>query len=138
MNEKISRLALYFLIIGDEFKKAYSQLEECPCSLRDMKIIQFLSTGNKSMSELADFMSLTAGSMTSAIDSLIEEKYVKRDFDKNDRRKINIQLTKKGEKIAELLLNKHFEISGNLLSKLSQKEQDEFLTLLGKITQNLN
>ena len=138
MNSNTAKLALYFLIIGDEFKKAFNKLNDCPCSLRDMKIVQFLSTGAKTMSELAEFMNLTAGSMTSAVDSLIESKLVKRDFDKNDRRKINIILTKKGENIAKQLHEKHFEISEKILSTLEKKEQEEFLNLLGKITSNLN
>lgn len=138
MNENTSQLALYFLIIGDEFKKAYDNIEECPCSLRDMKIIQALSTGEKTMSQLAEAMSLTAGSMTSAVDSLIKDKLVKREYNKEDRRRINIVLTKKGNNIAKLVLEKHYEISGKILETLEKNEQDEFLALLQKITKNLS
>ena len=137
MNKNTDRLVLYFLILGDEFKKVFNKINSCPCSLRDMKIIQYLSTGPKTMSELAEFMNLTAGSMTSAIDSLIKDKFVKRNFDKNDRRKINILLTQKGENIAKMLHEKHYEVSNKILDTISKKEQEIFLDLLEKITQKL-
>lgn len=129
----IEKLAMYFRIIGGEFKNETVCSMKSEWSMRDIKIIELLIENRKTMSELSIEMNLTPGSMTSAIDYLIKNNIVKREFDKDDRRKVFISLAKKGEKIGRDLVKTHNDISKKILSHLNSKEQNEFLDILDKV-----
>lgn len=137
MDDYILEFANNIEKIGKEFKK----LEICSnsqCNLRDMKILEFLFEGKKTMSELADYMDLTRGSMTTAIDSLINKKYVKREYDKNDRRKVYIVLIGDGKKMVKLIFEKHIEIATKMFNILNDEERKQFSNILNKISNGLN
>lgn len=131
MEDKVLKLSGYFENIGKEFKKVDMDCHDC--TMRDMKILEFLKTEKKTMSELAEHMELTKGSMTTAIDSLISNKYVKREADKDDRRKVYIVILAKGQKTVE----KHFElvkeVARKMLDVLDLEEKEQLIEILGKV-----
>ncbi len=132
-------LALLFLKIGKEFKKSFSSNDvKLDCSHKDMRIFEFLYSGPKSMKELAEEMNLTPGSMTTAIEKLVQQKFVKRVYDKEDRRKVSIDLLQKGKKIAEHMNLSSLTISNQMLDNLTSKERETLLNLLEKSTSNFN
>jgi|WetSurMetagenome_2_1015567.scaffolds.fasta_scaffold120878_2 DNA-binding MarR family transcriptional regulator len=53
------------------------------------------------MSEICNLLCISKSNLTAIIDSMIEKKLVKREYDKNDRRIIRIELTEKGGEIME-------------------------------------
>ncbi len=66
------------------------------------KTLLILYTENNSnMTLLCRMMNMEKGSYTSVIDSLIEKTLVSRERDKQDRRKVYIQLSKKGKSLVE-------------------------------------
>jgi len=77
MNENILKISKHFNAIGNEFKKMGSVCTSTECSIKETHIIEFLASGKKTMSELAINMNLTPGSMTTAIDVLIEKNTLK-------------------------------------------------------------
>lgn len=80
--------------------------------------------GTQSMSDIGKCLSMPKPHVTVIVDKLIEEGYVKRQSDPNDRRVVNILLTEKGLVDFESIKQ---EISENLkikLSKLSDEEQE--------------
>ena len=135
MATRKERLALCFNIIGKEFKSCMSELEEAPrnFSIKDMAVIQLLGEQPMMMSELAVQLNLTPGTMTTKVDNLIKKKFVERAFDSEDRRKVYIQLTLKGENIYKSILEQTLMISGNLLKKLDSTEQEEYVRLTEKL-----
>lgn len=135
MEDKVLKLASYFDYIGKEFKKIDMECHDC--NMRDMKILEFLDSGKKTMGELAEFMNLTKGSMTTAIDSLISNKYVKREFDENDRRKIYIALLPKGQKNAKKFSELNKEVAKKMLNVLEGDEKNQLIDILGKVCERL-
>jgi DNA-binding MarR family transcriptional regulator len=80
--------------------------------------------GTQSMSDIGKCLSMPKPHVTVIVDKLIEEGYVERQSDPNDRRVVNILLTEKGLEDFE---NIKQEISENLkikLSRLSDEEQE--------------
>jgi DNA-binding MarR family transcriptional regulator len=76
------------------------------------------------MSEICNILYISKPNLTSIIDSLIERKLVKREYDKKDRRIIRIQITEKGE---ETMKMKKIFIKNELKSifeKLNEKDMD--------------
>lgn len=73
---------------------------------------------------------------TRLVDKLIEKKLVNRKICENNRRKIEIFITKKGLEILKQLDTKIQETEAEILKPLSLKEQKTLRALINKITLN--
>ena len=89
------------------------------------------------MTELATECSLALSSMTGVVDRLVEKGCVKRARDEEDRRKVWVELDKKGEKIYRDLLESEMETIIAMIDSLNPDEQENFLRLLGKCVGSL-
>ena len=80
-------------IITDEFKDITNN---------DMHIIDAIGlSGENTMSVVAKKMGITAGSLTTAVNGLVNKKYVTRHRSEQDRRVVFLDLTEKGRKAYE-------------------------------------
>ena len=80
-------------IITDEFRDLTNN---------DMHVIEAVGTGDgRNMSSIARKLNITVGSLTTAMNSLVNKKYVERRRSEEDRRVVLISLLKKGEKAYE-------------------------------------
>ena len=73
---------------------------------------------------------------TRLVDKLIEKKLVNRKICENNRRKIEIFITKKGLEILKQLDTKIQETEAEILKPLSLREQKTLRALINKITLN--
>ena len=85
------------------------------------------------MSKLADNIGAKLPSMTMMIDNLAEEGLVERARDEQDRRKVIVRLTDKGRKIRGDFLEQRNQIAQQLFAKLSKKDEQELMGLLGRV-----
>lgn len=103
-------------------------------------LISIYDNEKKSMGELCSDVDLKSGSLTTLIDNLVEKGYVKREFDKNDRRKILVCLTEKGKNFTNTI-SKSFEDNAlSKIEKLNDRESKDFfeaIKILKKITVKL-
>lgn len=136
-HENLEKFSNYIKQIGKIFKKSCISSNDIDCSLKDINLIEFLYKNKRTMGEIADELNLTPGTVTTLISNLISKDLVKREYDKEDRRKIYIILTDKGNKLGENLENSHYDISSQILSSLNPKEQDKIIELMEKINKNL-
>ena len=80
-------------IITEEFKDITNN---------DMHIIEAIGLGEEStMSAVARTLGITAGSLTTSMNSLVNKKYVTRQRSETDRRVVYIQVDRKGKKAYE-------------------------------------
>lgn len=84
-------------------------------------------------SELAEKALVTRSTITGLIDGLEKMEFVKRRKHPEDRRKMSVFLTKKGEEILEEMLPEHYQRTANLMSNLNDDEKETFQKLLEKI-----
>ena len=106
-------------LIGDLDKQVHEQ------NINRSEFITLISiSGNekKSMSDLCRDVDLKSGSLTTLIDNLIEKGYVKREFDKRDRRKILVQLTTKGKDFAKIIKKSFEDNTFSKVEKLTVKD----------------
>src|SRR5690625_2948954 len=87
--------------------------------------------GPKKMSELSETLNLTPGAVTSASDRLIENGFIARIPDENDRRVIRLDLTEKGKKTLKKLQSKGHEIMGLVFNHISDNELKMMNTIFG-------
>jgi DNA-binding MarR family transcriptional regulator len=135
MASRKERFAFCLNIISKNFKKSACNSNNFPkdFSIKDVSILYLLGEKPMMMSELAAEMELTPGTMTTKVDSLIKKKFVERKYDGYDRRKIYIQLAKKGESIFTVIMQHHLDLSAILLKKLNSDEQETLIKLSEKM-----
>lgn len=89
------------------------------------------------MTELAEECGLALSSMTALIDRLEKKRCVKRSRDLGDRRKVFVELSRKGEKIYQDLLEAEMETIITMMNTLKPEEQETLLSILGKAVASL-
>lgn len=87
----------------------------------------------QSPGELLAQTMVTSGTMTNRIDRLEESGFVAREADPNDRRGIQVVLTRKGKEALLRVLPEHIESERTLLSVLDAREQQQLSGLLSRL-----
>ena len=101
-------------IITEEFKDITNN---------DMHIIEAIGlSGENTMSVVAKKLGITAGSLTTSINSLVNKKYVVRKRSETDRRFVFIGLTEKGKKAFDHHKEYHKKMTEAVLENLDEKE----------------
>jgi MarR family transcriptional regulator, organic hydroperoxide resistance regulator len=96
-------------------------------------LIFIKNNGPKSMTELCLKLNIEKGSLTSMIDDLSNKGYVVRERDLDDRRKYLINLTEKGNEVAEECIDKFTNGLEEKLSKLSEEDRSDYLNSIIKM-----
>ncbi|WP_091546141.1 MarR family winged helix-turn-helix transcriptional regulator [Alkaliphilus peptidifermentans] len=100
------------------------------CSNQDFTLTQYKvlfiinSQGSCNMSLLSDIMEVSKGTMTTMLNKLVEEEYVKRTSSFMDRRSIYVSLTNKGEKKVDEIYQKLLESMTKVIERQDKKEQE--------------
>lgn len=88
---------------------------------------QYFDAEVLSVKELASRLNITSGGVTRIVASLEEAGILQRDMDPNDRRGINVTLTKKGQKTSKELYNITINYFNAMFDKVPAKKIDEIL-----------
>lgn len=114
-------------IITDEFRDITNN---------DMHIIEAVGiSGDRTMSEVARKLGITAGSLTTAVNGLVNKKYVTRERSESDRRVVYIRLTKKGMKAYEHHKEYHRQMTDAVIKKLDESEIPVLLKTLNGLSE---
>lgn len=113
-------------IITEEFKDI---------TANDMHIIEAVGIGQRSnMSSIAKRLSVTVGSLTTSMNSLVKKGYVIRERCDDDRRVVYIRLTEKGEKAYKHHEEFHKKMIQAVLGNLSEEETGVLSKALNDLT----
>jgi MarR family transcriptional regulator for hemolysin len=97
-------------------------------SVTQFRVLAFLNRrAGASLSDVADHIGLTLPSMSKLIDQLVTRKYVIREYDTIDRRRVTLALTGRGRTILESARTATREF---LTTRLEQCERGELETIL--------
>ena len=89
----------------------------------DMHIIEAVGlSGENTMSVVAKKLGITAGSLTTSVNSLVNKKYVTRKRSEEDRRVVFLQLTAKGKRAYEHHREYHRQMTEAVINKLDENE----------------
>lgn len=89
----------------------------------DMHVIEAIGIGEpKNMSTIAKLLSVTVGTLTIAMNSLVKKGYVARERGKSDRRVVYISLSEKGRAAYEHHAAFHREMIQNISDRLTKEE----------------
>ena len=87
----------------------------------------------KSMSEVAQILKITVGTLTTAINKLIKKEYVERKRIEEDRRVVLVKLTKKGKLAYRIHEKFHHDMVNTAIDGLSEEEEEVLISSLDKI-----
>ena len=131
--EKINDVLVHlFNEIWELEEKAIITEEFRDISNNDMHIIEAVGLGDgNTMSNIARKLNITAGSLTTSMNSLVNKRSVVRERSEQDRRVVYIRLTEKGEKAYNHHKDFHMQMTNAVIQNL---EEDE----MGVLTKTLD
>lgn len=89
----------------------------------DMHVIEAIGMGDgNNMSTIARKLNITVGSLTTAVNSLVNKKYVVRERSEKDRRVVYVRLTEKGEKAYRHHEDFHSQMTQAVVDRLEENE----------------
>ena len=133
LNEILVRL---FRNIMDIEEKAIITQEFQDITNNDMHVIEAIGMGTpKNMSSIARELSVTVGTLTIAMNSLVKKGYVERSRGLEDRRVVYISLSERGRKAYGHHARFHREMIESLTSDLSEDEMQTLVKALMKLNQ---
>lgn len=101
----------------------------------DMHIIEAVGLGtDRTMSVVARMLGITAGSLTTSMNSLVKKKYVERSRCEEDRRVVYISLTEKGRKAYAHHADFHRQMTNAAIENLSEEEIPLLIKTLNSLT----
>lgn len=108
-------------------------------SVREMHIIEAVSILEKvksnTMANIAKVLSVSPGSLTTAVNALVKKGYLSRRHGENDRRIVLVSPTEAGEEINEKHKKFHDEMGVFVAEVLSPEETEIILKALGRLTE---
>ncbi|MCK9235828.1 MAG: MarR family transcriptional regulator [Acholeplasmataceae bacterium] len=84
-------------------------------------------------SEISERLNVSSARIAAGLNRLQDKKYITREIDKDDRRKIIIQLTKAGINTAETMKASKFTRVYQVFNKLGKEDTDELLRIIEKL-----
>ena len=93
--------------------------------------------GPLNLKTISEKLLCTGGNITTIVDNLEKRQFVKRIYDKKDRRQIKTHFTSKGESLINKTMPEHVQMIVQEMSILSTSEQEDLARLCKKLgTQN--
>ncbi len=93
---------------------------------------------NVGIKEISKILGISSSAATQLVDGLVENKYVERKEDPDDRRALHITITTEGQKYILEKRKEHMEKTTKLFSVLNDQELEEFLRIHKKILTNIS
>src|SRR3979490_521863 len=127
-----------WLVLGKAFQAAskylYAGIEETGLCDTDFRILEaLLNKGPLPVNTIGPKVNLTPGSISTAVDRLVERGLVSRVESQEDRRVRIVSLTPKGKELIAPIFRKHAAEIRNVFADASPKELRSFETMLKKI-----
>lgn len=92
--------------------------------------------GNPTFTDLAEKLKVTKPSVTTMVNKLINEGYVRKEQSSTDRRIYHLYLDEKGKKLIEVERRGMMEFADQIRYALTEQEARQFAELLKKILQD--
>lgn len=137
-TEQLARLEVSLIELRDVFRRHQRYIKEnFKISELEMEILQYVAIhGRKKMKEIGDAFNIKLSTLTSIIDKIERQKFVKRVNSKADRRAVYLDLTPKGKKLYDKYSH-YVRVIARLMKRSINKEHfGIFVDSLEKITQS--
>ncbi len=118
-------------------EKALTQYCNHKLSIREIHVIEAVYNGIKSkkntVNDISKVLSITPGSLTVCVNTLIGKGYIEKAQDEIDKRIVRILPTNKAESVNDYHIKFHQEMVSSITSKLNHMEIEVLIKSLDKI-----
>ncbi len=119
-------------------ESSFKEMGISDLSLRELHVIEAVcnlkKTDKNRMSDIANYLSITPGSLTTSVNTLVKKGYLDRENDKNDRRVVLIVPSEKAEKVNAV----HATFHTSMIEKVAEVVGDDESHVLVKTLENLS
>ena len=131
-NAKLT--GLLFAMKRDLMSKFKEGKGFCPVDYFRAEILSYLQSHKKTkMKDVANFLGITPPSATSLVDKLVQEKFLERQNDKTDRRKVLLLITKKGSLFIKKTYTEMNDIMQKTFRSLNDKDKKDLIRIYNKL-----
>lgn len=103
-------------------------------SITEMHVIECIGLGSRTMTDVADQLGVTVGTLTTSINRLVKKEYVTRERSKEDRRFVEIQLTRQGKLAYRIHDAFHSEMVEYMIEGLSNEDNEVLIASLTRVS----
>lgn len=129
----------------EEFYKTYYKIEEINLNqvikcltTTELHVIEAIGEESLTMNELSDRLGITMGTASVAVNKLTEKYFIERNRSDEDRRKVYVQLSKKGLLAYKYDVSFHSNILEKVTTDIKKEKLDTFVEVFQTIVHNLN
>lgn len=135
LYRKAERLAdLTLGLVGCCQSKQEEIAERAHLSVSEFKCLRaFRRDTEMSVKDIAHRMNLTSSRLTRIIDGLVKKRFVTRHIDPDDRRIINVRLTKQGETVAKKVTSDCIHVYEQVLGIMNAKEHERIIQAVNEL-----
>lgn len=140
MEDKVGRINELFVAVYSDItnveETAIRQGMFQDLSIKEIHTIEAIGMyGSKIMSELAQAMRVTMGTLTVTVDKLIQKGYLVRQRSEKDRRIVKVLLTKRGKLAYRIHEKFHRDMVKTVMGQFSEEEETLLMSVLGKLNE---
>ncbi|MGL6174992.1 MAG: MarR family winged helix-turn-helix transcriptional regulator, partial [Cellulosilyticaceae bacterium] len=107
-------------------------------SITEMHVIEEIGLTPRTMTEVADRVGVTVGTLTTSINRLVKKEYVTRNRSKEDRRFVEIELTRRGKLAYRVHEAFHNEMVEYMIEELSNEDHQILIASLTRVSEFFN
>ena len=132
--EELTGLASELVTHIDALTRRFIAQKTADLSRSELGVLHTLSKGPATMSELTASLGIACSSATGVVDRLVERGLAERERAADDRRTVNVALTKRGRHLIDTHTNDRINLGRGMLEPLDPAERRRLLALFRKIT----
>lgn len=142
MEDKVIKINDLLVAVYDDItyieETAIKQGTFSDLSIKEIHTIEAIGMyGSKIMSELAQAMKVTMGTLTITVDKLIKKGYLERHRSETDRRIVNVLLTKRGKLAYRIHEKFHHDMVKATINQFTAEEEEALISALSKLNDHL-
>lgn len=103
-------------------------------SVTEMHVIEAIGLSPRTMTDVANDLGVTVGTLTTSINRLVKKEYVQRSRSEEDRRFVNIELTRKGKVAYRTHQSFHEGMVRYMIEGLSDEDNEVLVASLQRLS----
>ena len=138
LDHKAKKLRTFIWTVDQKLRQVQNGYcrDNLNLTLQELRAIDYLGQFGPDMTKnLADHLLLALSSTTALVDKLEDKGIVQRQRSTEDRRVIQVELTRAGREIFTLAARAYLNFCKGMLKRLEEPDQENLLELIRKISQ---
>ncbi len=132
-NKDISAVIIGMNILYEAEEQLKDPLKRLNLNINEWLVLKTLYLGYTSRpSEVAAYLNMQRASVTRHVDNLTELKMIDRQYQREDRRTVELVVTKFGEKVCKDILSMYPSITSNIYDRLDGTDKNLWLSMINK------